>query len=221
MNSKKNIKNINSSNMPSKKDITKKSNNDVEQKNKDDVVVVDKIIVDKKSDEIETETDLDKTKDDGSLKKSNFMDTYNENLEKINDGLKMLTDLKKQHKQLLNAHNREFKNYKPKRKGTKTPTGFLKKENVPHKIAKWLNIDENDELPRTAVTSLIYSKLKKEKQYYENDKRVLRANDDVLKLFGLDISVNDVTDAKDPNGFTFFTIQKHLAKFYKPTVEST
>jgi hypothetical protein len=94
-------------------------------------------------------------------------------------------------------------------------TGFAKSSLVPDKIADFLNIPKGTSMSRPVVTKYIYRELKNRGLYYENDKRVLRVDDDVCEMFNLPKNVNHITDPKDPNGFNLFNFQKKVASCYQ------
>ena len=101
-----------------------------------------------------------------------------------------------------------------KNKGKKK-TGFTTDEVVPQKLAKLIGVTYGTKMPRTVLTSKVYNVIKERNLYYDEDKRVLRADDEIRQIFDLPIDVNNSKNAKDQYGFNFFNIQKYIAKCYQ------
>jgi len=116
--------------------------------------------------------------------------------------------MKKIYKQEIKAAKKNIRKRRDRNYGFATP------EKVPDNIAKFINVPNGTLLPRTQVTKAIYNIIKKRKLRYKKDGRVLRADSEIKKLFNLSDEVNNVTDPKDKNGFTFYNIQSHIAKCY-------
>lgn len=119
-----------------------------------------------------------------------------------------LRKLKKQYR--VNIRNAK-KGAKRKKTGN---TGFTKPERVPDSIAELISIDKGSEMPRTQVAKEIYRVLNERGLRYEQNKRVLRADKQIKKIFNLPESVNQSTDEKDPHGFNFYNIQTYIAQCY-------
>lgn len=120
-------------------------------------------------------------------------------------------------RQLMKQHRQEMKNVKKgskKKKSTKK-TGFTKPELVPEGLAKLVGLEVGTEMPRTELTKEVYAIFKDRNLFYENDKRVLRADKEIKRVFDLPDNVNDSTDPKDENGLNFYNIQTYIAKCYK------
>lgn len=93
--------------------------------------------------------------------------------------------------------------------------GFLKPKKIPDKLSEYLKLTNDVEMTRNEVIKMIYNKIKVDGLLYSKDKRIFRPNEELIELFNLDKDVvMNVTDPKDKNGFTFFTLQKHIAKLY-------
>lgn len=138
----------------------------------------------------------------------------------INELTKTYKEQRNKIKNLMKLHKSELKNSKRRNKDRKKPeTGFTKSEIVPDNLAKFIGIDKGTEMPRTALTKLVYNEIKNRKLYYEKDRRVLRADEELKKIFKLPDSVNMSINPKDELGFNFFNLQKYIAKCYpaKPT----
>ena len=111
---------------------------------------------------------------------------------------------------------KQASNKKKIRKNNKT--GFTKINTIPLKLSKLLNIDSNTKLSRIDLTKKIWEYIKKNNLYYEKDHRVLRADKKLLEIFNLDESVNSITNPKDKNGFTFYTIQSLISKCFNENI---
>jgi len=119
-------------------------------------------------------------------------------------------------RQVKKIYIREIKNLSKSKskKKKRINTGFAKNNTVPKNIIKFLKLDDDTELSRPEVTKRIYKELWNRGLYYKKDRRVLRVDDDVIELFGIDEDVNDITDPKDVNGFNFYNLQKLIAECY-------
>jgi hypothetical protein len=156
---------------------------------------------------------IDKDKDE--LKIPVMINELMEVVERVNKDMAYIKKNLPRIKQALNHDLKYASKHKIlKKRTTKKSTGFAGTSKVPTKIAKFLKLGENETMSRTQVTSQIYSILKKRGLYDENDKRILHVDDEVMELFGLDKSVNNVTDARDPNGLTFYNFQTHIKQIY-------
>ena len=109
---------------------------------------------------------------------------------------------------------------KRKRNGPVKATGFVKELDLPKELAELINVPEGTKISMPTYTKKFYEMLKKNNLFYENDGRVLRANDQIKKVFNLPDSVNNSIDYKDKNGFNFYTLQKHIATVNKNVKET-
>lgn len=82
-------------------------------------------------------------------------------------------------------------------------TGFNKPEPVPSSLKKLLKIDE-DLLPRSKITSLLYKYFTDNKMYNAKTKKQIVPNDKIKKIFGM----------KKEDTITFFNLQTWLKKVY-------
>lgn len=134
-------------------------------------------------------------------------------LEKITKNYK---EQKDDIKKLLKMHRNELRNAKKttKKRKNNIKTGFTKPEKVPDKLAKFLGLNLGTVLPRTNITKKVYDEIKNRGLLYEKDKRVIRADKELLKLFDLTENVNKSVDPYDKNGINFFNLQRYIAKVY-------
>lgn len=150
-----------------------------------------------------------------SDKEDKFLEVYTElddRLKNCHDEIKCIRhDIRK----LLMIHKREVHKAQKMRK-KKKPSGIAKARAVPDKLAELAYIKKGTVLSTPEYTKYLYAnRINKNGLYYKKDKRVLRPDKEMLEIFGLDESVNEVTDPKDPNGLTFFTLQKYINKCFK------
>lgn len=147
-----------------------------------------------------------------------FKAALNELKEEIKTQTKVLKDLKSGVKKIETSYQHDInKAVKAKRRknGPNKPTGFVKEIELPKELADLINVPEGTKISMPSYTKKLYEMLKRENLFYENDGRVLRANDQIKKVFNLPDSVNESTDYKDKNGFNFYTLQKHIAAVNK------
>lgn len=163
--------------------------------------------IDEILDEIENEQITDKPEDPLFIIKCDEM--INKITQDYRANRDAIRELKKQYRQEIKAAKKNSR----KRKANKK-TGFTKSEVVPLKLAKLIGVKKGTTMARTQVTKEIYSVIKDRELYYEKDKRVLRADKEIRKVFGLPNSVNKSTDPRDKNGFNFFNIQTYIANCY-------
>ena len=100
---------------------------------------------------------------------------------------------------------------KKKRKLTSKATGFIKKSQVPERLAKFLHIEEGTELSGPEITKMVWAELKARNLQYDGDKRIFRTDKEVSKVFNVPDSVNQSTNHKDKGGFNFCNIQKYIS----------
>lgn len=132
-------------------------------------------------------------------------------IESIAKVQRLLTDAKRQMKDIVKTHKTELKKNKKHRRhnasGHKRETGFNKPGPVPDSLVSLLQLENGAELPRTKVTKLIYSYIKENnlyKQGQESDKRHMIPDSALRNVFGM----------SDGEEITFFTIQKLIKNVY-------
>jgi chromatin remodeling complex protein RSC6 len=107
-----------------------------------------------------------------------------------------------------------------KQKKDNKPTGFVKKSVIPADLLKLVNEKPGVEMSMPEYTRKLYAEIKKRNLFYEDDRRVFRADDQFKKIFGLKDSVNESTNYKDKNGFNFSTLQYHISQVTKKAAET-
>ncbi|CAH6421794.1 Hypothetical protein KVN_LOCUS481 [uncultured virus] len=179
---------------------------------------IEKLETSEESIEIKSEQNIQP--DVNNIDKSNviedkFLKYSSEIIAKINSNYK---EEKENIKKLVKMYKNEMKTYAKKNKKRKTntkKTGFTKPELVPDNLAKLVGEKQGITMSRTELTKKIYDVFRDRGLFYEKDKRVLRADTEILKIFNLPNSVNESNNAKDKNGLNFYTIQKYIANCYK------
>ncbi len=133
--------------------------------------------------------------------------------EQLNDFSEKIKSLKNNLKKLESSYTNDLNkvhkmrriNGKPKKE-----SGFVAKREVPEELAKFIKADKNISMSLPEYTKKFCEELKNRNLIYENDKRVYRADRDIMKIFGFTDEVNKSINPKDKNGFNFGTLQKHI-----------
>ena len=153
---------------------------------------------------------IDESKKTDDIK---FVDLYMNLMEEVNSLQKQMRSVKNNMNKLYSAYKHDIKHAlknNSNKKTKKKKTGFQILRDIPNDIADFIGVEHGTKMSRTKLSSEIQSTLKERKLYYEKDKRIYRADKEVLKLFNLSKDVNKITDAKDKKALTIFTIQKYL-----------
>lgn len=152
-----------------------------------------------------------------------FTEGLEEFKKKIDTHISTLKLLKNDLKKLESSYHHDLtKVWKNKRKKPKNyeKNGFVKNKALPDKLAKLINVENGTEMSMPEYTSKFYENvLNKRGLLYEKDKRVFRADKELMELFNLPNSVNESTHYKDKNGFNFSTLQKYFSKLMKDQVQ--
>lgn len=121
---------------------------------------------------------------------------------------KLMNDLK----ELMNLHKKEVK--LSAKSGTRANSGkhsgFNKPETVPEPLRKLLKI-EDEMLPRSKITNLMYQYFTTNQMYSTKTKKEIIPNDKIKKIFGM--KKNDVIN--------FYNIQTWLKKIYDENAPNT
>ncbi len=133
--------------------------------------------------------------------------------------IESLNNLKKSFKnsikELRHAYNNDINNLAKNKKKTSYNTGITKKNKIPLKLIKLLDLDPNVELSISEISHLVYEYLNAHNLVYEKDRRVMRVDKKLSDIFNIPISVNESTNYKDRNGFNLYTIQKYISNAIK------
>jgi hypothetical protein len=111
------------------------------------------------------------------------------------------------------------KAYKTKRirkHTTNTDIGFIKKSPMSKELMELIGEDENTMMSIPEYTSKFFDMLEENNLLYQKDKRIFRANDKLIKLFGLPENVNESVDHRDKNGFNLYNLQTYISKVNDP-----
>jgi hypothetical protein len=164
---------------------------------------------------VETTNDVEETE--------NFVETqYLELLKNLTNTQENLTLLKNNLKRFYKVTEKQLtKLNKSKRYNNKnrSPTGFGKVKPVPLSLKTLLNLDDNIEMTRPAVTKKLYEYIDSHNLRSEEDKRIIKVNDNLSKAFKLTKdqvkSINSSKSVKDDSGLNFYNIQKYVATLYQ------
>jgi hypothetical protein len=147
---------------------------------------------------------------------SNTLTLIDHLIERSTKQVKELREIKNDLIKLRTMHIREL-NHERKKNGSNKQNkvgGVRKPEKVPTNIAKLIGVEDDIYMERCKVLSKIYEVLYERGLHCKN-KKVLRADEQVMKALNISDNVNKVTDPNDLSGLTFRTLPKILAKCYK------
>ena len=171
-----------------------------------------------------TRLDLEKSNENNVNENVDTHTNANENedpfLQNCNELLSLLNknyrEEREKIKNLIKTHQSDLKNAKKnnRKKRENMQTGFTKPEKVPNKLAKFVNMPTGTLMSRTELTKKVYNIIKERGLFYKEDKRVLRADNEIMRIFNLNKEVNNSTDPKDKNGLNFYNLQKYIAQCY-------
>lgn len=123
-------------------------------------------------------------------------------LKTLHNNLKILyKEVLKEKKELIKKSNKNNK----KKKKKNSLSGFAVPTKISKELAEFLNLDEDIEISRTDVTSLICKYVKNNNLQNSDNKKIINPDERLKKLF------NDTLDEND--NLEFFNIQSHL-KFH-------
>jgi upstream activation factor subunit UAF30 len=163
-----------------------------------------------------SDDEQDETKDEQTLEtkpQETFQDVSIRFSDNISEVKKLISSLYKDYQILEKLHRREVKDARKNRRnksGAKrdVKSGFNKPTPVPLAIAKLFDIEEGTLLARTVVTKMIYQYIKDNGLQLEEDKRRIKPDSRIKKLFQLE----------QGDELTFQNFQTHMKKLY-PKVE--
>lgn len=160
----------------------------------------------------ETQNTTDTTQQAGS-----YDDKFEEYLSQIEttyqEARKQLHLLYRSVQRLKTIHRSDLKRAKvkkTKRTEKHKPTGFARTRPIPEKMASFIGVEPGTELTGPEITRKVWGVLKDRNLTFENDKRVLRVDNEVSNLFFVPMSVNDSTQSNDENGFNFGNLQFYI-----------
>ena len=135
---------------------------------------------------------------------NNLVTEFNIILETIGTFRKNLSTLQNQLKTYEKNVNKEMKNLykqaeKNKQKGNRKPSGFAKPSKISDELCNFLKVPKKSELARTDVTKRIISYIKDNKLENEENKKIIKCDDNLKKL----LKCND-------EEVTYFNIQRFM-----------
>lgn len=146
-----------------------------------------------------------------NYEKDEFIEYCDTLLNKINNSVK---DIKNDVKNMKKMYIKQKKKYKKYESSKKKNTGFTIKEVVPKKLANLINVEYGTKMSRIELTKKIFDAIKQKNLYYSKDRRIFRADKDIIDALDLNPSVNKSTKLDDKNGFNMYTIQKYITRCY-------
>jgi len=160
-----------------------------------------KKIIKKKTSNTKKKTNTKKIKEDDH----DFETKIEEMMQTLRNNYAQQKKLSKDLKELISMHKKEIKLTKKSgnRSNSGKHSGFNKPEPVPPPLKKLLKI-EDDMLPRSKMTPLMYQYFKDNKMYNTKTKREIIPNEKIKKTFGM----------KDGDVINFFNLQTWLKKIY-------
>lgn len=141
--------------------------------------------------------------------------SFEEKLELIRESLrenyaqqkKLMNDLK----ELLSLHKKDIKTVSKSNSFVNSGkhSGFNKPEPVPESLKNLLKIEE-DSMPRSKVTALLYKYFTDNNMYNTKTKKEIIPNKKIKKIFGM----------QDEDTITFYNLQSWLKKVYNQSISN-
>ena len=113
-----------------------------------------------------------------------------------------------------------------KHAASKKPVGINNVTQIPNVLADLIDVKRGTKMARTELGKHIYEVFKERDLLYEDDKRVMRVDNELAKIFETTTAVNQSTDPKAPIdiGFNFYNMQSYIKRCFensKDIVKST
>lgn len=136
---------------------------------------------------------------------------------KVENSIKEMKLVREELKKIKQTYITEQKKLSDKKaKLHSEPTGINKQLEIPDKLAHLVGENKGVKMTQAQYTSKFYKNvLEKRGLFLVDNKKVLRADDEILELFNLDPVVNSSTSDKDKNGFNFYTLPKYISRAIK------
>ena len=192
----------------------------VDTEAKMEVAVVNEVekneVVDKKVDKKTNKNTLP----DSLTKEFKFTKALDAFKNKLNEQTDTIKHLRAEIKKLETSYNTDImKAFKTKtkyiKKNASVPTGFVKPTVLPDGMAKIIHVETGTVMSMPDYTRKFYEELKTRKLLHDKDKRIFRADDEIMTVFKLPASVNESVNYRDKNGFNFSTLQGIISKLLK------
>jgi chromatin remodeling complex protein RSC6 len=139
-------------------------------------------------------------------------------LSAIQERLSVLRANLKKHYKLTSKMLQKMNKGRRQNTNPRSPTGFGKPCFVPTTLRALLKLGEEECVTRPTVTQKLYSYIKDNSLFDNNDKRLLRVNDSLSKALQLSAQevklINSSTSTKDKQGLNFYNIQRYVARLY-------
>jgi chromatin remodeling complex protein RSC6 len=168
------------------------------------------------------------TESKDNLNYTSYIELQNE-ISSIQERLSVLRTNLKKYLKLTTKQMDKMNKKRRQNTNLRSPTGFGKPCFVPTSLRTLLKIREDECVTRPTVTKKLYSYIKENSLFDNNDKRLLRVNDSLSKALQLSPQevklINSSTspylpyDGKekkqvDKNAFSFYNIQRYVARLY-------
>ena len=152
------------------------------------------------------------------IQELSFIKKLQELQQEFHEKMKPLRELEGKLKSIQKQYNQDMMTVyksKNKRNGERKKTGFVLKVLLPDGMAKLVGVKVGTYMSLPEYTKLFYKVLETRNLRYEQNKKVFRADDEMMKVFNLPASVNQSTDPNDKNGFNFVTLQRIFSQACK------
>jgi len=140
------------------------------------------------------------------------------------DDLEMkLTESFKEHRSEIRKIKKEYQKTVNKLKKS-SATGKKKKAvginnvtRIPDSLADLIGVKRGTEMARTELGKNIHEVFKNRDLLYSSDKRIMRVDDELAKIFGTTTDVNKSTDPKASVdvGFNFYNLQSYIKRCFE------
>lgn len=147
-----------------------------------------------------------------------FSEKLNQLLEKFHNLKKEVHNCEADLKTLEKSYTQDIQivhKSKNKRTGERKKTGFVLKIELPDGMAKLIGEKSGVYMSLPEYTKRFYQVLDQRNLRYTENKKVFRADEEILRVFKLPASVNNSTDPSDKEGFNFHTLQKIFSRVCK------
>lgn len=147
-----------------------------------------------------------------------FTEKLEEFQTKFHELTKELRSLETTVKALEKAYNQDLQlvhKSKNKRNGERKKTGFVLRILLPDGMAKLIGEKKGTYMSLPEYTKRFYQVLDERNLRYAENKKVFRADDEMMRVFNLPKSVNNSTNPSDKDGFNFHTLQKIFSQVCK------
>ncbi len=132
---------------------------------------------------------------------------------------------REQIRRIKKTYEKELKKCNKRKKKTITndKAGINKAIQVPDKLADLVGIPRGTSIPRTKLGGLVYKVFQDRDLLYDNDKRVMRVDNELQNIFGVSSNVNKSINPKDKVdvGINFYNLHTYIKRCYEESNNST